>query len=74
MELNTNEMNALMTMTLATADVEIDCDECLAQVAHFAESELSGKTPAEAKTLVKQHLEICADCREEYEALLAALS
>ena len=35
--------------------------------------ELSGLDVAQAMPLVQEHLEICGECREEFEALLAAL-
>jgi predicted anti-sigma-YlaC factor YlaD len=35
--------------------------------------ELAGKNAAQAMPLVQDHLERCDDCREEFEALLAAL-
>jgi hypothetical protein len=34
---------------------------------------LSGLDPAQAVPLVQEHLEICGECREELEALLASL-
>ncbi len=34
---------------------------------------LAGKNAAEALPLVQDHLERCGDCREKFEALLAAL-
>ncbi len=54
-------------------EVEIGCDECLAQVDRFVEMELSGLNAARAMPLVQEHLEICGECREEFEALLMAL-
>ena len=39
----------------------------------FVEMELAGKDAAEAMPLVQDHLERCWPCREEFEALLAAL-
>jgi bacterioferritin-associated ferredoxin len=56
-----------------TRDVEIGCDECFEQVDRFIEMELSGKDPAQAMPLVHEHLQICGECRDEFEALLAAL-
>ncbi len=56
-----------------TREVEIGCDECFEQVDRFAEMKLSGLAPGRAMTLVREHLEICGECREEFEALLAAL-
>ena len=52
---------------------EIGCAECLERMDRFVEMELEGKSPAEAMPLVHDHLTRCADCREEYEALLEAL-
>lgn len=58
---------------LATRPDEIGCDECFAQLDRFVELQLAGKNAAEAMPLVHDHLERCDDCREEFEALLAAL-
>jgi hypothetical protein len=52
---------------------EIGCDECFEQVDRFIEMELTGLDAARAMPLVQEHLEICGECREEYEALLTAL-
>ena len=54
-------------------EVEIGCDECFEQVDRFVEMELSGLNTARAMPLVQEHLEICGECREEFEALLLAL-
>ena len=58
---------------LTTRPDEIGCDECFAQLDRFVELQLAGKNAAEAMPLVHDHLERCQDCREEFEALLAAL-
>jgi len=52
---------------------EIGCDECFEQLDRFVETTLAGKDAAEAMPLVQDHLDRCGDCREEFEALLAAL-
>ena len=52
---------------------EIGCDECFEQVDRFIEMELSGLDTARAMPLVQEHLHVCGECREEFEALLAAL-
>ena len=56
-----------------TREVEIGCDECFEQLDRFVEMELSGLNTAQAMPLVQDHLEICGECREEFEALLLAL-
>lgn len=52
---------------------EIACDECFEELDRFAELARAGKPVEEIMPKVKGHLERCRDCREEYEALLAAL-
>lgn len=63
----------MVQMVAATRPDEIGCDECIEQLDHFAETALAGKNAAEAMPLVQDHLNRCGDCREEFEALLAAL-
>jgi hypothetical protein len=58
---------------MTTRDDEIDCTECFEQVDQFVEMKLAGKNAAEAMPLVQDHLDRCGCCREEFEALLAAL-
>jgi hypothetical protein len=58
---------------ITTRPDEIGCDECFKQLDYFAEEVLAGKNAAEALPLVQDHLDRCDDCREEFEALLAAL-
>ncbi|HET9590405.1 MAG TPA: hypothetical protein VFO91_16580 [Anaerolineales bacterium] len=52
-----------------TQDEEISCSECFDSVSHFVEVELSGEDPAIKLPRVKQHLDQCPACREEYETL-----
>ena len=52
---------------------EIGCDECFEEVDRFIAMELSGLDAAQAMPLVQEHLQMCGECREEFEALLAAL-
>jgi hypothetical protein len=71
--LTLKEARDLFEALWATRDVEIGCDDCLMQVASYCETELAGKEVPEALRLVREHLEICAECHEEYQALLSAL-
>jgi hypothetical protein len=52
---------------------EIGCDECFEQVDRFIDMDLSGLNAAQAMPLVQEHLQMCGECREEFEALLTAL-
>ena len=64
---------ALVEEIVEVREEEIGCDECFEQVDRFIEMELSGLNAAQAMPLVQEHLEICGECREEFEALLMAL-
>jgi hypothetical protein len=73
MSLSKEEINDLMRLIGLTKDEEIDCERCLALVAEFAERELAGRSIPAGLEAVAHHLSICAECREEFEALLQAL-
>jgi hypothetical protein len=57
----------------ATHEHEIGCEECFQLMDRFVDLKLAGKNAAQAMPLVQEHLDRCDDCREEFEALLAAL-
>ncbi len=70
---NPDYFKALVREIAAAREVEIGCDECFEQLHRFVGMRLSGLDPAQAMPLVQEHLEICGECREEFEALLASL-
>ena len=70
---NQDIFKMLLREIAETREVEISCDECFEQLDRFVEMELSGLNTAQALPLVQDHLEICGECREEFEALLLAL-
>ena len=53
-----------------TQDEEISCTECFDLVSLFVELELSGGEVVSELPQVKQHLDQCRACRDEYEMLL----
>ncbi len=73
MLLSRKEIDSLMKLIGLTQDVELNCEQCLYLIAEFAERELAGKTLPAGLQAVEQHLSVCAECREEYEALQQAL-
>lgn len=52
-----------------TQEEEISCSECFDSMSHFVEVELSGEDPVVKMPQVKQHLDQCSACHEEYETL-----
>jgi len=73
MPLSNKEIDGLLQLVGLTEDAEINCEQCLALVAEFAEQQLTGKSIHEALKAVEQHLSVCAECRDEYEALRRTL-
>lgn len=51
----------------------ISCEEVFAVVDQYAEIEIRGEDAAKLMPLLKEHLDGCHDCCEEYEALLEIL-
>jgi len=52
-----------------TQEEEISCTECFDLVSRFLEVETSGGHVATELPRVKQHLDQCRACRDEYEML-----
>ena len=50
-----------------TQEEEISCTECFDLVSRFVELESSGGDVASELPQVKQHLDQCLACRDEYE-------
>ena len=73
MSIESRKIKRMVRNILTARPDEIGCAECLARMDRFVEMELEGKSPAAAMPLVHDHLTRCADCREEYEALLEAI-
>ena len=63
----------IMQMLEATQAVELTCDEVLQLMDACAEAVLRGEDHRLAVPLFEKHLEMCGDCREEFEALLRIL-
>ena len=70
--LKRDDVVKLVRVVAETREIEIGCDECFEQLDSFAETEISGAEASAAMPLVGDHLDKCADCRSEFEALLSA--
>jgi len=73
-ELDLNTLKRMVRDIATTSPDEIGCGECFEQLDRFVELELAGKNAAQALPLVEDHLDRCGNCREEFEALKAALT
>ncbi len=52
---------------------ELSCGEMYTRLDEFVETEVQHKDAGKITPLLREHLEMCPDCCEEYEALLAVL-
>jgi hypothetical protein len=68
-----NEMVLGFLRALETETVdheEITCDELYEKLDEYVEREVDKKDAARIMPLMREHLDICPECCEEYEALL----
>ena len=72
-KLGSMELKAMIRTIFSSDKRELTCEECFDQLDEFAEVILKGKTRGKGIELVKDHLEKCMDCKEEFELLLKAL-
>ncbi len=63
------KMQKMMAMLSNTREVELTCDEVFALLDQFTELAAQGEDVAQLMPLVKQHLDMCEDCRDEYKVL-----
>ena len=63
----------IMQQLAATQPVELACDEVLRLMGACAEAVLRGEDHTHMVPLFAKHLDMCPDCREEFEALLRVL-
>jgi hypothetical protein len=73
MGLTEQQVNLLIQLAVSTTPDEMDCDGCFVKMAEFAEAKLSNQSISASMQLVEDHLNNCPCCKDEFEALRAAL-
>lgn len=68
-ELSPSQAEKMLKMIQKTQETELSCDDVHKLLAQYTEMALQGEDSAAFLPLVRQHLELCPDCMEEYEAL-----
>ncbi len=63
----------LMQILELTDEQEFSCDEVFDVLDQYVETEMRGEEATQVMSIIKRHLEMCRDCKEEYQALLRAL-
>lgn len=66
-------LRRMMGMLAATREQEVSCDDVYLLLDQFAEAILRNESLSDLLVSIEQHLQVCPDCREEYEALLAVM-
>ena len=74
MKLELKVLKKMVRSIAATQNDEIGCDDCFEKLDEFAEMLLQGKDADTAMPIIREHLDRCGNCHEEFEAFIAALS
>ncbi len=67
------EFQKLLRMIENTKEVEFSCEDVYHLLDQYSEAVVQGKNAEELMPLVEHHIDMCPDCREEFEALLRVL-
>jgi len=52
---------------------EMSCDEMFIQLDEFVEHEVKSRDAAKIMPLIQEHIDLCPECCDEYQALLTVL-
>lgn len=64
------QLRTLLRLLSDTEPDELDCDQLLQHVGVLLESLEDGEEPPAQLAAVSQHLAVCPECREEFDALM----
>lgn len=74
MALTPEQVGRLLQMLRQTQDAELTCPECLDELDRYAQRIFDGAPVDGALDRVRQHLEACAFCDEEFKLVLETLN
>jgi hypothetical protein len=72
-ELPNDTVLGFLRVLESVREEEVPCDEIYARIDQYVEREVDKKDAAKLMPLIREHLDLCPDCCEEYEALLDVL-
>ena len=52
---------------------DVTCKEVFTQLDEYVQKEVDGKDAARLMPLLREHLDLCSDCCDEYKALLEVI-
>ena len=73
MALNSEQVGWLLKMIQNTHDVELSCPECAAELDGYAQRILDGEPIDGVLKLVREHLEACSGCDDEFHLILETI-
>jgi UDP-N-acetylmuramyl tripeptide synthase len=72
-ELPTEAVLGFLHVLESVQEEGCSCDEVFTKIDEYVEREVDKKDAEDLMPLVREHLDLCPDCCEEYEALLDVL-
>ncbi|MGE5375612.1 MAG: anti-sigma factor family protein [Bacteroidota bacterium] len=73
-ELPQETVIGIMRVLETMPDEEITCEDLYARLDEYVEREMDQKDAAQIMPILREHLDVCPECCEEYEALLDVLN
>ena len=72
-ELPNEAVRRFLRVLESVREEDAPCDEVYARIDEYVEREVNKQDAAQLMPLIREHLDTCSDCCEEYEALLEVL-
>ena len=72
-EIPNEAVRGFLRVLESVREEEAPCDEVYARIDEYVEREIDKKDAAQLMPLIREHLDMCSECCEEYEALLDVL-
>lgn len=72
-ELSDPMIEQLIRSLASSNEEELSCSEVYDLLDQYAESHLRGEDAERLMPLLKEHLDVCHECCDEYEALISAV-
>ena len=73
MALNSEQVGWLLKMIQNTHEVEVSCPECAEQLDLYAQKIIDGEPIEGMLRLVREHLEACSGCDNEFHLILETI-
>lgn len=73
MALNNQQVDRFLDMIRHTKEVELTCPECLDELDRFVQKTLDGMPIDEKLALVREHLDACRCCTNQFKLVLDTL-